>query len=367
MAFPDGWRYRWPIAIHADSVITSPVSAWPCLVTDVHFPAAAWDVMNADASDLRFSLDEAGTTELYYDAPRLSVAGQGAHLYVAVPSLASTADTTIYGWCGNAEATAPSAAWMQNTYPSDWAAWWPMEEGSGTAVGDRTANARHATDDSGATGWTTVAGEIAIESTATGGKFYPWGTAPLGITNQLTVLARCWRSSDDYGHLVSRHGTFALGYGWGLSLSTGKLAFSRSTTGSDWAGLTYNSPLTAGQVYNVAAVYNGTTVTLYVDGVAAATGSLTGNIYEGAGVTGRLLSSDNADSHALPGGLVQAGIRTTARSADEVAIHHLMFSSPATFAAAGELVAVGGGAVPMIYRAARRRSRTLIPGMVVLP
>ncbi len=30
-------------------------------------------------------------------------------------------------------------------------------------------------------------------------------------------------------------------------------------------------------------------------------------------------------------------------------------------------VAVGGGAVPMIYRAARRRSRTLIPGMVVLP
>ena len=31
------------------------------------------------------------------------------------------------------------------------------------------------------------------------------------------------------------------------------------------------------------------------------------------------------------------------------------------------LVAVGGGAVPMIYRAARRRSRTLIPGMVVLP
>lgn len=34
---------------------------------------------------------------------------------------------------------------------------------------------------------------------------------------------------------------------------------------------------------------------------------------------------------------------------------------------AGELVAVGGGAVPMIYRAARRRSRTLIPGMVVLP
>lgn len=33
----------------------------------------------------------------------------------------------------------------------------------------------------------------------------------------------------------------------------------------------------------------------------------------------------------------------------------------------GALVAVGGGAVPMIYRAARRRSRTLIPGMVVLP
>lgn len=57
MAFPDGWGYRWPIAIHADSVITSPVSAWPCLITDVHFPAGAWAHMNADASDLRFSSD----------------------------------------------------------------------------------------------------------------------------------------------------------------------------------------------------------------------------------------------------------------------------------------------------------------------
>ena len=112
MAFPDGWGYKWPIAINADSVISSPVADWPCLVTDAHFPAGAWAQMQATGADLRFSLDEAGATELYYDAPRLSVSGTSAHLYVAVPSLASGADTTIYGWVGNAEATAPSAAWM---------------------------------------------------------------------------------------------------------------------------------------------------------------------------------------------------------------------------------------------------------------
>jgi len=333
----EDWGAMWPIEINANSVISSDVTDWPCLITDIHFTEEAWQYIQSDGRDLRFTSDEYGVLELYFDLVRIDVANKSAHIYVRIPNLNSDSNTTIYAWVGNAEATAPSAAWMQNTYPADVAAWWPMEEGAGTTVGDRTANARHATDDSDATGWTTVAGEIAIESTATDGKFYPWGTAPLGITNQLTVLARFWRSSNDFGHLVSRHASPTLGYGWGLNQFNGKLTFSSSTTGYNWAEVTYNTVLTTGQVYNVAAVYNGTTVTLYVDGVAAATGSRTGNIYEGAGVTGRLLSSDNSDPQALPGGLVQAGIRTTARSADEIALHHLMLSSPATFATAGDI------------------------------
>jgi len=42
MAFPDGWSHQWAIPINADSVITSAVTDWPCLVTDAYFPAGAW-------------------------------------------------------------------------------------------------------------------------------------------------------------------------------------------------------------------------------------------------------------------------------------------------------------------------------------
>ena len=188
MAFPDGWRYRWPIAIHAHSVITSPVSAWPCLVTDVHFPAGAWAQMNADASDLRFSSDEAGLSELYYDAPRISVAGQSAHLYVQVPTLASTEDTTIWAWVGNAEATAPSAAWKRNTYSNAFAACYHFEEaiwnGTTGEVKNAVADSNHGTSGGGAVVTTGLLGSGGGEFDSEGETDRaPAGSVPRGLVN----------------------------------------------------------------------------------------------------------------------------------------------------------------------------------------
>lgn len=344
MAFPDGWRYRWPIAIHADSVITSPVSAWPCLITDVHFPAGAWAHMNADASDLRFSSDEAGLSELYYDAPRISVAGESAHLYVQVPTLASTGDTTIYGWVGNAAAEAPSAAWMQSTYPADWAAFWPMEEGSGTTVGDRTSNGNDGSLYSDVS-WQFDGDFWVLNVGATG---YVEAN-PDEASDELSAIFGIYRDISDGGQLWSRRAVGeSNGWYYGTGGSTNRLGFTIYTT--DGAYGHYND--TPYQVVegisewgHFAATYDGAenALTRYTNG------SQTHDIL----TSGDYIPRNGALRFgSAPGGAYSSAFLmryamyvTRALTADEIAIHHLMLSAPATFATAGALVAVGGGAV----------------------
>lgn len=361
MAFPNGWSHRWPIAINADSVITSPVSAWPCHVTDVHFPAAAWAQMNADASDLRFSSDEAGTVELYYDAPRISVAGQSAHLYVQVPTLASTKATTIWAWVGNAEATAPSAAWMQNTYPSDIAGWYAMQEGTGATVYDRTANARHGTAYNAPT-WTQAAdGSWYLAFEATSSQYVDLGSAYSFGANPFTVASRIICSNlAPIIAITSRSGFATGGYEFmlGIDSTPGRVGMRYQDTS---AKSLYVNGLGDGAWRTFMAVATADTMTLRISGSAV-----------GSAARGTITNSQNlmiARRDTLYA-RVEVGptmLWSRAITDDESALHDFMLSAPATFAQAGELVAVGGGAVPMIYRAARRRSRTLIPGMVVLP
>lgn len=379
MAFPDGWGYRWPIAINADSVITSPVSTWPCLITDVHFPAGAWAQMNGDASDLRFSSDEAGASELYYDAPRISVAGQSAHLYVQVPTLLNTQDTTIYAWVGKSDATAPSAAWMQSTYPADWAGFWPMEEGTGLTVSDRTANARHGTltnMDPG-TDWVQAAdGSWSLDFD--GNDDYV--NVPAADDDFLGAITIIWRGTIDtgsaYRHFAGKHtGNGGKANPFDFRTDSAPVPVPVLVRAGTREHVVWSSKeqvlLQSAATYGVTAASPiETAPTFYRNGVAGAaptqraqtpgTGPPTGS---GADI--RMgVRSDNAVK--MDGRCESVTIVSRELTADENAIHHLMLSAPATWASAGELVAVGGGAVPMIYRAARRRSRTLIPGMVVI-
>lgn len=354
MAFRDGWSHWWPIAIHANSVITSPVSAWPCLITDVHFPAGAWAQMNADASDLRFSSDEAGLSELYYDAPRISVAGQGAHLYVQVPTLASTKATTIYAWVGNAAATAPSAAWMQNTYPADWAAFWPMEEGTGTAVGDRTANARHGMlTNMDASNWVAgINGGYALQFGGNASAEYV-AIANTASFTQATMAACVRRAAtadtlnvaistqaDSSRVLTHSNGAVLLG---AFPITVDNV----TPTGASWtngAWETYAAAIQRGTP-GLAEFYHN--ATRYVVGTGVSTAWTTGTLWQIGARNGGLNWSGDIDS---------AFILSRPITADEAAVHHAQFD-PATWASAGELVEVGGGAVyrPWLITGGRMR------------
>lgn len=328
MAFPDDWSHKWPININADSVISSPVADWPCLVTNAHFPAEAWALMNADGSDLRFSSDEDGASELYYDDPRLDVAGESAHLYVGVPSLASGADTTIYAWVGNAEVTAPSAAWKQNTWPlSLIECVYPMQEGSGLTLYDRSAN-----------GYTcTLVSEDAWQSDGSGGyyldttqgRFTP-DQKPADY-NELHWFARC-KSEAGAGRIRSIYVANMHFY-----FRDGDVVESRSYS-LDPQRLNVENIDIVSSVRTWGLTWDGITRSLYIDGV------------QEAGPQTPAGSVDDARLESLGYGIdhyenLWEFVR--APSADEAALHHLMLSDP-TWAEAGELEAVGGPSRPLL-------------------
>lgn len=348
MAFPDGWGYKWPIAINADSVISSPVADWPCLVTDAHFPAGAWAQMQATGADLRFSLDEAGATELYYDAPRLSVSGMSAHLYVAVPSLASGADTTIYGWVGNATATAPSAAWMQNTYAAPRAGEWPVEEGSGATAADRTSNGYDATIYGATWSGNTLLFDNLLHRVTT--------AAAVPYSAAFTVAVRIKRAStaqQTYRGIAAKHPGGEVASDWFLHISADhKLHVdipwvkadaylgSRTINDTNWHSVVLTRSGSAG-----AWTYTG-----YIDGTLDRAVAATHNPV--AEPTVFTIGNINDATNKGFWGYIDcvSYINSGVWGVDEVALHHLMLSSPATFATAGELVAVGGSRYPAAHR-----------------
>ena len=343
MAFPDGWTKRWPININADSVTTGLVSDWPCLVTDQHFPAAAWANLQATGADLRFSSDEAGLTELYYDTPRLDVAGQKAHLYVRVPSLLASEDTVIYGWCGNATATAPSAAWMQNTYHADIVAWWPMEEGDGATVADRTNNGydgalNHANPDAAwgiANGLHYVAMDgDRIECSGPGNS--------LSDTTDMVVF-RVPSTATDQG-LLHTYNNSVRSREHIIVDASGKIRFGSPypASGNESVGI-----ISTGDAWQfVVCSWNQADgdATFHMDGAfdSVQAGGF-GGAYTDASVRFGIAEESK---YPLTGDIAWAARVYDVLTTDEIACHHLMLSDPATWATAGALVDVGGGGVP---------------------
>lgn len=351
MAFPDGWTKRWAININADSVTTGVVTDWPCLVTDAHFPADAWANLQATGADLRFSSDEAGLTELYYDTPRLDVAGQKAHLYVRVPSLLASEDTVIYGWCGNASATAPSAAWMQNTYHADIAAWWPMEEGTGITVGDRTANANHGTmtNMDPATDWVQDAnGDWYLDFDGSGNNRIEISDSPeldfLGNRMSAVVWTSTGTATGRWLLGKTYNATHVYPYCQWLTHYVVSGFFTNFRIGSSYASSAKDYFTSGWHLYSV--VWNGSNVYWHRDN------SLFDSAGAGFSVTDRpysvLIGANASYGEDYDGEIGAVALFSDAISADEIACHHLMLSDPATWATAGALESVAAGG-PYLY------------------
>lgn len=85
------------------------LSNFPVLVTHTHVPDEAWKHINVDGSDIRFSSDEVGVTELAFEIVKIDTTAKELECWVKVTSVSGTVNTNFYLWFGNKSATAYGA------------------------------------------------------------------------------------------------------------------------------------------------------------------------------------------------------------------------------------------------------------------
>ena len=200
MAFPSGWTCRAPITIESDD-IDATLTNWT-LVFDQTFDSVLTQAdgpLDADGTrasingggDVRFSTDEAGTTQIACDirswVTHNTPASATCEVAVKVPSVSSSVDTIIYMWWGASGETQPAvdATYGQyDAYDAYHVGVWDMGQdpsgGSGCIL-DRTENQHHGTP----------AGTMLTEDLVTGGV---GGSLHFDGTDDLVSLG----DSDDF-------------------------------------------------------------------------------------------------------------------------------------------------------------------------
>lgn len=142
----DGWMYRRAIVLRASQVEAPNDGALPAF--PVMLSLAEADLVRAlpDRADLAFTLDDA-TTPLAHEIETFD--NMTTTVWVKVPMLSATTDTTIYLYYGNATTPvpAPEAVWTES-----FAAVYHMHQNPGPGLAgeirDATSNGRHGTAES---------------------------------------------------------------------------------------------------------------------------------------------------------------------------------------------------------------------------
>ena len=142
----DGWMYRRAITLHATQIEAPGNTALTALPVMLSLDDADLARARPDRSDLAFTADDA-TTRLAHDLETFD--STTLTVWVRIPTLSATTDTTIYLYYGNAAppATTPEMVWSESflaVYHLH------QDPGPGQAgqIRDATANAHHATAES---------------------------------------------------------------------------------------------------------------------------------------------------------------------------------------------------------------------------
>jgi hypothetical protein len=361
------------ITIPAAQVGTGGVTDFSVLLTRSAFPDEMCSPINdnraqADGGDIRFYSDSALTSRLACDLIAWELdSSDGARdaaiqIRVNVPSLSSVADNTIYVSYNQGEAeTQPAAgeAYGQYAaYDSGWAAYWPMREGSGASLADRTSGQSTGTI-SGAT-WSTLDGEPALSfngtsdrinvSASTGLRQAIKGTAfailrPASVTGKQRVFSH-HRLNSNNGFSFGLNGTY-------IGLTTYGVQ-DYSVPASLAINTTYHVAWLLDSAHDLTAYKNGAS-----QGQALHTAG--GNVNsDDDGIIGAEVTAPGSTTYTsfYSGLMRELQIHLAERSAAWITTEYNQTNDPAIFATPGTPETVGGGALiaplAMYYR--RRRA-----------
>lgn len=335
------------------SLVSATLTDFPVLLTEDTIPAEACDADGTSPAqegggDVRFTSDANGNNQLPLEVVKFDIdndpANCVAEMYVKVPTVSASTDTSIWMWyntsTSDSQPAASSTYGSQNVWDSNFKGVWHLDESSG-ARSDSTANANNLTDNNtvvSATGkWNTAADFESSNSEYL--SIADASQSGLDITGGLTMAA--WVNLETTGSdqivMGKWNGQTAADKSFfTLIRAANVLGGTVSSNGTTETTQSSSNTLSGSTWHHVAVVYEPSTrIEVYVDGVSRGTNttSIPSSLHN-SGVEfslGRV--QDNSSGVAYFDGLIQAArVAAIDRSDDWISAEYNNQSDPATFA-----------------------------------
>jgi hypothetical protein len=341
------WSYRKAITVDHTKIPNTDQTNFPMLVSftdpSLRTTTNSGNVQNTSGYDIIFTAVD-GSTKLDHEIEKYDGATGTIAMWVRIPTLSHLTDTVIYMYFGNTSITTTqenkTGVWGENGANNFKGVWHMKETGTNPTVNDSTSNANNST----AQTWTPGAGQV-----SGGGGFNGSGQyvgIPKITPNYVTAEAWIYLNGNpasgvtpaviqSYGAEFNDWGGFRLGQ----NAAASTFVFGVDTGPSTATGTLPTAPISLGAWHHLVGSYNGSVVSIYVDGALSQTANVSGTIrtpsiaYNYIGY-GRTWSGDTG-AMAINGSLDEARISSVARSADWIKTEYNNQSDPSTFYSLG--------------------------------
>ena len=339
-----GWTYQKAITINSNQVSGSnpPYTNFPVLIqiADDHNLAAH---ARQDGNDLVFT--DASGNLLPYEIENYSynggaTGGATGIIWVQIPSLSATADTTLYMLYGNPSCAASNQN-AAGVWDCNYMGVYHLDNPSSPS--DSTANGNNGTNN----GCATAIGQIGGGGSFDGSSSYislPSGT--LDWTNDFTISAWVYMSNESpYDNTILGCSPDGVQYNF-LSYSQQKgstFLYEAYNYGYDGFGNVWGTTTPAlNQWYHVALVKDSTSYIMYVNGNQDGFGTIDSSCVPSTGANIGSLGPTYLTDYFMNGVIDEVNLSNTARSAGWIATGYNNQSNPGNFESFGAEVAGNG-------------------------
>jgi len=331
------WQYRSPVTVHSTAPGASALTDFPLLVDSTQenwrSVAAGGRIVHPDGADFVFTLAD-GQTRLAHEIETYDPVTGHLTAWVRLPELALQHETTIYAYYGNiGAATLSSGSDVWTEYASVYHFSEDLVAAAATCNAqacDSTANGHHLSG-AGMLGSDFVPGPIgnAVSFTRAGTGLYAENYVLAGSALTISVWLRATQSSA-MGYPVSLPYSSVPGWnGFDIATDVGGVS-AHSTTEAGFQSTARLFDYANAAYHHVAAAFDGTTVSLYLDGQLASVGAHDGTLCLSANELNVGYFSRHWPGYRFKGQLDEVRLAEVARAADWLRTEYLNQSSPGT-------------------------------------
>ncbi len=270
-----------------------------------------WSHVKSDGGDIRFYDD---STELAYWVESFNYAGKSAIVWVKLPSVPALSTKKIYLYFGNSSLTTLSN--YDNVFTKDYsesglAGLWHMDAGAGNTVVDASGNANSGTYN----------GRVGLSFDGSNDYVSVANSASLDITNnQISIEAWIYPKDLVESYILSKYPGDTTASGYNFLITSASIYF-RLGDGAVRQQFAVAHGMAINNWYHVVAVYDGTNMYIYKNGVALpGSTAFTGNI--GSNTYGVRIGVTSDNWYPFNGNMDGVRIYNRALSAAEVTAHY---------------------------------------------